>query len=321
MILLTSTVDLLRVTTSVAASVDVHASWVDLNGSTVTPGRTNTVITSATTTTVVASPASSTARNVKTLSLRNKHASLATVATVLHTDGTTIATLYEITLAPGGVLHYSDEAGWSYQSEITATAPYMGVVAGLLGNSDPNRTLFEYQRAGNIAATPTNISVSVARCSLIKLPADLVVNRIRWYGVGATTNVFRTAIYRYSDLARLTAELPFTTVINTWGSVDAGGVSLTAGELYFMAVSVNATGTTAGPGCIGTTTAATTGLISAAPTALPGSLNPGAGYVDNFNFQFAVSTGALPNPAATLVAPAAWTGGFPAFFLDSNAAA
>ncbi len=32
------------------------------------------------------------------------------------------------------------------------------------------------------------------------------------------------------------------------------------------------------------------------------------------------NSGALPNPAATLVLQAAWTGGFPAFFLDNNSA-
>ena len=53
MLLLASTSDLLRVVTSGAITTDVHASWLDLNGSTVTPGRTNTAITTATTTTEI----------------------------------------------------------------------------------------------------------------------------------------------------------------------------------------------------------------------------------------------------------------------------
>lgn len=62
MINLASTSDKLQVVTDVAGSdIRVHASWVDLNGTTVTPGRTNTPgITTATTTDVVASPAAST---------------------------------------------------------------------------------------------------------------------------------------------------------------------------------------------------------------------------------------------------------------------
>ena len=43
MIILASTSDLIRVITSHAATVEVHASYVDLNGTTVTPGRKNTV--------------------------------------------------------------------------------------------------------------------------------------------------------------------------------------------------------------------------------------------------------------------------------------
>ena len=68
MLLLNSTSDILRLITGAAAStIDVHASYVDLNGTTVTAGRKNTRITTATTTTVVAAPGASTARNVKSL--------------------------------------------------------------------------------------------------------------------------------------------------------------------------------------------------------------------------------------------------------------
>lgn len=114
MLLLTSTSDLLRVTTSASASVDCHASWMDYTApSTVTPGRTNTTpITTATTTTVVGSPASSVIRNVKELHVRNKHASTSCDVTVIHTDGTTVAELYDATLLAGESLHYSEGRGF-----------------------------------------------------------------------------------------------------------------------------------------------------------------------------------------------------------------
>jgi len=52
MLILSSTSDIIRVVTSAAADVDVHASWVDNASGTITPGRTNTApITTATTTT------------------------------------------------------------------------------------------------------------------------------------------------------------------------------------------------------------------------------------------------------------------------------
>ena len=111
MILLASTSDLLRVVTSAASAVDTHASWVDLSSGVASPGRTNTAIVSATTTTVVASPAASTVRTVKTLSVRNKGAGTQ-VVTVLHSDGATIVEVIEATLAPDCSLQYHEAAGW-----------------------------------------------------------------------------------------------------------------------------------------------------------------------------------------------------------------
>lgn len=113
MINLASTSDKLRLVTSGAASVEVHASWVDLNGSTVTPGRTNTPdITTATTTDIVAAPAASTTRNVKLLSIVNSHASVSTDVTVTHTDGTSEQRLNKSTLGPGEGLVFSEGFGW-----------------------------------------------------------------------------------------------------------------------------------------------------------------------------------------------------------------
>jgi hypothetical protein len=112
MILLTSTSDKLQVITSAAATIDVHASWVDNAASTITPGRTNTAITTATTTDVVAAPAASTQRNVKTLHVRNTHATLSCDVTVQHTDGTHTVQLHKATLPAGSALEYIDEAGF-----------------------------------------------------------------------------------------------------------------------------------------------------------------------------------------------------------------
>lgn len=112
MLLLTSTSDLVQVVTSSTAAVDVHASWVDNNAGTITPGRTNTAITTATTTTVIASPAASTQRNLQTLNLANKDASVSNAITVKHTDGTTAVTMFTVTLAAGEELQFLDGVGW-----------------------------------------------------------------------------------------------------------------------------------------------------------------------------------------------------------------
>jgi hypothetical protein len=112
MILLASTSDLLRVVTSAAVNTDVQASWVDLSGTTPTPGRTNTLITTATTTTVVGSPGSSTFRAVKSLTVRNRSTTTAQTVTVLHSDGTNIPELIRVTLSAGEQLMYTDDRGF-----------------------------------------------------------------------------------------------------------------------------------------------------------------------------------------------------------------
>lgn len=108
MLILASTSDKLQLITSAAATVNVHASWLDNSAGVVAPGRANTAISTATTTDVVASPATGIARAVKTMHVRNTHASLATDVTVQHTDGTTVAQLYNVTLPPGAELQYTD---------------------------------------------------------------------------------------------------------------------------------------------------------------------------------------------------------------------
>lgn len=117
MILLTSTSDLLKVTTGSAGAIDVHASYFDITGTpqVATPLSANTAqITSATTTTVVSSPAASTQRNVKFMSVLNSSTTSANTIKILKFDGTLNTPIYQYTLQPGDALHYNDLTGWEY---------------------------------------------------------------------------------------------------------------------------------------------------------------------------------------------------------------
>ena len=130
MLNLASTSDIIRVVTSAAAQIEVHASWVDLNGTTVTPGRTNTPhITTATTTTVVASPASSTVRNVKHLNITNDSAGASCIVTVEHYDGTTAIELISFTLLPGENMLFNQEGRWAHRDAQGAEYPPAGLGA------------------------------------------------------------------------------------------------------------------------------------------------------------------------------------------------
>ncbi len=134
MIILSSTSDVIRIVTSHSALVEVHASYVDLNGTTVTPGRTNTIINTAATTTVVAAPGASTVRNLKHLNVTNDHASQSCVVTVEHSDGTTIIELMSFTLLPGENMIFNEEGRWAHRDAQGAEYPPAGLGA-YTGNS------------------------------------------------------------------------------------------------------------------------------------------------------------------------------------------
>jgi hypothetical protein len=140
---LTATTKLIRVITSAAATVDVVASWVDfVSPSTVTPGNTETAISTAATTTVVAAPAASTTRNVKRLSARNRHASTATDVTVQLYDGTTAFDLFKATLAAGELLQYSQSDGFevidaagNFKTTALSTGRFLGLTVFTAGTT------------------------------------------------------------------------------------------------------------------------------------------------------------------------------------------
>lgn len=127
MLLLTNpgTGDKLEVVTSASVTTDVHASYVDIDGSgVVTPGRKNTAISTGTTTDVSGSPASGSTRNVKTLNIRNKHASSSVDVTVQHNiSGGTTSELHKATLSAGEALQYIEGVGFF---ELGAAAPALG---------------------------------------------------------------------------------------------------------------------------------------------------------------------------------------------------
>lgn len=205
---------------------------------------------------------------------------------------------------------------------VVLTVPWAGKIAGAYADGDPNRLLQLIQRAGVNSLSPSALGTATARVSLFRLPFDLIVNRIRYYGVSATTNVFRVAIYRYSDGVRVTPELTLSTAAAAFGSTGGGlGIALTKGTQYYIAVATN--DATSGTGALQTTGAnvtATQGQIAVAPQNLPGNLDMDVGFTSGLFAQFTVVGGALPGtvPPSSLAAQALWTGNMPAFWLDNN---
>lgn len=115
MLIQTATTDLVRLVTSVAADVDVHASWMDhtLSTDNYEAGRTPTAITTAATTTIVAAPAAGVTRNVKTIHIRNKDAAdTVDVTVVFEIAGPVTYELHKVTLLPGEALEYVEGVGF-----------------------------------------------------------------------------------------------------------------------------------------------------------------------------------------------------------------
>lgn len=193
-------------------------------------------------------------------------------------------------------------------------------IIGAFGNGDPNDLAALYQSVGNSAASPTQITTSIARCSLFRLADSIVVNRARYRGINVVTSSYRVAIYRYSDGARLTGQLTFDTPSSAMASVDlAGALTLDADELYIMACAVSATGTNAGVGCF--TAAVNSAAVLAAPQSNVGNMDTDAGYMSTYLAQFSVTSGDLPSTLPTLSAPSSWGGGMPSFWLDNDTTA
>lgn len=120
MINLISTSDKLQVVTSGTADIDVMASFMDattasgiITPSTMKPGNQRSAITTAATTDIISAPGANVARNVKEISIRNKHASAANNITVQQVNAAGTAEKIKLSLASGESLIFTEGDGWT----------------------------------------------------------------------------------------------------------------------------------------------------------------------------------------------------------------
>jgi len=124
MILLVTTTDKLQIITSAAITLDVHCSYAEYNSSTFVInglGKQNTAITTAATTDILAAPAASTVRNLKQMTARNKHATLAGDVTVQFNQNGTLFELVKVTLLAGEQLEFVEGVGFFIVTNISAS--------------------------------------------------------------------------------------------------------------------------------------------------------------------------------------------------------
>lgn len=118
MILLDGANDILRLTTTGTADINVVAGFASYAAGAVTPGKQATAISTAATTTIVAAPGASAYRTVRFLSIRNVHATTANTVTLELFNGTTAYQIHKLTLAAGEALVYDEANGFTYLSSL-----------------------------------------------------------------------------------------------------------------------------------------------------------------------------------------------------------
>lgn len=220
MLLLTSVSDLVQVITGAAGTIAVHTDWMDNLSGTVTPGRTNTAaITSATTTTVVASPASSTQRNTKGISISNTDASVTNPITVQHTDGTTVEVLWKGSLLAGERVIFDENGDWFYYDVTGAVKPSSAV-------TNPNNISTSNQ-------TPAAGTDTILTGSTITIPPSKIKigSRFRYSitiaktAAGTVASTFTFRIGTNGGTTADTAVLTFSTGTGT-AAIDTGEFEL-----------------------------------------------------------------------------------------------
>lgn len=131
MIILKATTETLEIVTSSVADIDYSISYADITTTSFSPSTTEGKITSITTTSVLAAPAASTQRQVKLITITNRHA---TTTNNIIVKKDISATEYYLTpnmvLLAGETVMYTDGIGWTHY---LANGSVQGSYAGAAG--------------------------------------------------------------------------------------------------------------------------------------------------------------------------------------------
>ena len=135
MILLKATTETLEITTSSVADIDYSISYADITATTFLPSTSEGKITTATTTTALTAPAVSTQRQIKLISITNRHASTTnTILVKKDISGTEYYLTPVATLLAGETMQYVDGQGWLFYTS-TGTLKVNGSIAAGSNNS------------------------------------------------------------------------------------------------------------------------------------------------------------------------------------------
>lgn len=158
MLILASTADKLNLVTSSAANTDVQVSYADFAAGVVTLSRKNTAIAAAATNDITGSPAASTQRNIKHISVRNKHASTSQTVTFQHTDGATVVELFSCILLAGQQMVYDGEQGFRVYSGGSQRIFFPASVCAITDDNSTSVTMYPVWVTANTGNLPLKVS-------------------------------------------------------------------------------------------------------------------------------------------------------------------
>lgn len=244
MIQLDGTNEKIRATPGTTGTIDVHAVWVDLSGTTVTPDSAEVSLTTGgSVIDIVGSPGASTQRRIKFLSFRNRSTTVTSTLMVEKIVAAAVTELHKVTLLPGWSLVW--EGVWFTYDSIGA------VVTGPTGGRFLRSTLL---------TTGTTFTTGV----------DTETIRIRMVGGGGggggCTSVGSAAAGAGGGGSGAYAEKTFDVLPNTGYTYAIGA----AGNGVSGAAGANGTSTTfTGPGSVTITAPGGTGApVGTAATTL-----------------------------------------------------
>lgn len=196
MLLLTATTHKIQIVTNAAGSIDVDGSFMDMTMADppvvkgTTSGDFGAAITTATTTDVLAAPAASTIRNVKEMTVRNKHASVANDVTVIVNRNATLREKHKVNLQPGECLEYVEGVGF-FKLGANDARLYLTNGESSLGQNVLSPII------GGTVSTFVMISGTAYFVYVGRIPRDITVTFIEVYvtGAGAGAQTAEMALY------------------------------------------------------------------------------------------------------------------------------
>jgi len=289
MIQLSSTTRKLQLVTGSAGNIGAYAAWIDLSGTTITPGEDFSNISTATSTDIVAAPAASTSRRIKFLNIENASSSVSNVITINIVDGGTTVPIFSTQLLPGenlvldgeGSWHHHDVNGADYSSSIPISST-LGP-SGVIAESIPRQLCTETNTSALTSGT--------LYLQAIYLWAGQTVSNITIWSATTAAGTPTQGFFALYDSGRnlLAQSANFTN--EAWASQSAKTKAMTtpyrvtATGLYYVGIVI----------------VATTVPTLKGNTAITGGQLHGAGLSLHGNSSTGITT-SLPSPAAAITA-------------------